>query len=637
MKPALSILALAALWQAIPCVASARSVADSDMTLVSPNGKIRITIDAPREGNGAATFDVDYLSSPVIADTRLGFETSRHKFADNMRLASVSGERTVADDYVMHTGKRSHCTNRANERVYTFANDADGRLEVTFRAYDDGVTFRYSIGTDAVADTVTRELTTYRIPDGTRRWFQPYDVSYERFYPLATTGDPVRGDQQDRWAYPALAQTGDSVFMLITESDIRRGHAASMLDNAADRSRYSVRYGSDRQPFSGLWESPWRVLIVGSAADIVESTLVTDVAEAPRNSLADWVSPGPASWIYWAYNHGSKDFVIVKDYIDLAAEMGWPYVLIDWEWDIMENGGNIRDAIDYAHQKGVKILMWYNSCTAWAGEGAPGPLFRLNTPEARRQEYAWLREIGVDGVKIDFFNGDDTATMDYCIDLLDDAIPHHLLVTLHGATAPRGWQRTYPNLMTVEGVYGAEWYNNAPELTDKAAAHNATLPFTRNVVGPMDYTPGTFTDSQHPHITSHGHELALHYLFESPVQHMPDRPSTYRSLPPDVAAILSELPTTWDDTRLLTGYPGENVVMARRKGDVWYVAGINGSDAPATLDFSLARLGVEGKTATIFADGPSQHELAPVSTATVGAAPMAVPCLPRGGFVAIIR
>jgi len=306
---------------------------------------------------------------------------------------------------------------------------------------------------------------------------------------------------------------------------------------------------------------------------------------------------------------------------------------------VMSNGGTVTDAIKYAQEKNIKTLLWYNSGTSWIGAGAPGPLDRLNKKEDREAEYAKLRQMGVSGIKIDFFALDGASIMDYYIDLLEDAAKYKLLITFHGATVPRGWQRTYPNLMTTEAVYGAEWYNNRPDMTDRAAAHNATLPFTRNVIGSMDYTPGTFSDSQHPHITSHGHELALYVLFESALQHMPDRPSSYRSLPDPVKQFLANLPTAWDDTKLLSGYPGKEVVIARRKGDKWFIGGINGTDEARTLHFSINSLAPAGKTITIFKDGKDNRSFdieqnIPVSDKK---SVIDIDCLPRGGFVAVIN
>ena len=348
----------------------------------------------------------------------------------------------------------------------------------------------------------------------------------------------------------------------------------------------------------------------------------------------DWVEPGVSSWVYWAYNHGSKDFQINKDFIDLAVKMGWPYCLIDWEWPQMENGGDIADVLSYAKEKGVRINLWYNSGTSWVGDGAPQPQDRLNDPERREKELAWLESLGVSGIKVDFFLPDDATMVDYYLDILEDAAKHHLLVDFHGCTIPRGWQRTWPNLMSMESVLGAEWYNNGPFLTPRAAGHNATLPFTRNVIGPMDYTPGTFSDSQFPHITTYAHELALPILFESGLQHMPDRPEAYAGLPAEVRELLSGLPAAWDDTRLLAGYPGEYAVLARRKGNRWYIAGINGREEAADITFPTERLTGAPAAFRLFGDGDEDRSFQ-IGTAAPDGGAMTIPCRARGGFVLV--
>ena len=579
---------------------------------------------------------MDYEGKRILSQSKLGLETDAQKLAGNLKLKSVSAVKHVTDDYRMITGKRSHCVNEATERTYSFENEVEQSLEVTFRVYNDGIAFKYGINTVADEENVVHEHTTYAVPKGTRRWVQEYDPGYEKFFPLSTDGKLTNRPEVDLWGYPALVEPQDSVFMLITEANIRRGHCGSLLYNGDQLDSYQVRL-ADKQPVgNGAWESPWRLLIVGNLSDVVESTLVTDVSDPSKVEDTEWITPGMVSWIYWAHNHGSKDYQRVKEYIDLAVRMKWPYDLIDWEWDEMGNGGNLQDAVKYALEQGVKPLLWYNSSTSWLG---PGPLYRLNKKEDREKEYKWLSDMGVAGIKVDFFTGDSVATMNYYMDLLEDAVKYKLMLNFHGATIPRGWQRTYPHMMSVEGVYGAEWYNNNPILTNRAAEHNATLPFTRNVVGPMDYTPGTFSDSQHPHITSHGHELALPVIFESALQHMPDRPSAYESLPEAVRHLLSELPTAWDDTKLLAGYPGVEVVMARRKGDVWYIAGINGTDEPRTLHASLEKLPVSGKKISLFKDGTDDRSFAieeniPLSDEETG---LEIKCLPRGGFVAVVK
>ncbi len=607
--------------------------------IISPNGKIKATIETTTDGGyGEILLSVNHNGKPVMTRTELGIQTTAQTFDGNMRLVYVGKPRHVKDNYKMITGKRSHCVNEATECKFTFVNDKAQRLGVTLRAYNDGLTFRYDIVPLKADERITAEHTTYIIPEGTKRWMQEFELGYERFFPLTQSGVDTNRPGVTHWGYPALLETSPGVFTLITEANISRGNSATSLYNNKASHRYEVSLTGDCRTSGKRWFSPWRVLIIGQLADVVESTLVTDVSAPSKVKNTRWIQPGTAAWIYWAHNHGSRDYSILASYVDLAHEMQWPYHLIDAEWDAMGNGGKIEDIVNYATSRGVKSLLWYNSSTAWMG---PGPLYRLNTKENRRKEFAWLNQIGVSGIKVDFFSGDSTSTMDYCIDILEDAAAHRLMVNFHGATVPRGWQRTYPHLVTVEGVYGAEWYNNNGRLTNRAASHNATLPFTRNVIGPMDYTPGTFTDSQHPHITTHGHELALPFLFESAIQHMPDRPSTYRALPHEVRTLLAQMPTTWDDTRLLAGYPGVDVVLARRKGDTWYIVGINGTDTSRTLRFPLTSIlahskkAVHQSTLTLYqdnaeGDGFVIEDKGLLSSYVDG---FAVECLPRGGFV----
>lgn len=600
--------------------------------VISPNRDLQVTvICTPTDSYGEIAFSVSYKGKPVLTQSRLGMETEKQKLAGNLKLKSVSEAKPVVDDYRMLTGKRSHCVNEASERIYTFINEVGQTLDVTFRAYNDGIAFKYGFHAET-DERIIREHTAYTLSQDAKRWIQKYDKGYEQFFPLSTDGTLSGQQEVDTWGYPALAELQDSVFVLITEANIRRGHCGSLLYNGEDRNCYQVRLADDKMIGEGSWESPWRVLILGSLANVVESTLVTDVSDSSKVEDTSWIKPGLVSWIYWAHNHGSKDFRLLKEYVDLAVRMKWPYNLIDWEWNEMGNGGKMEDVVKYAAERGVKSFVWYNSSTAWLGSG---PLYKLNKKEDRCKEYQWLSGLGVSGMKIDFFNGDDVATMDYCIDLLEDAVDYKLMVNFHGASVPRGWQRTYPHMMSVEGVYGAEWYNNNGDLTERAAAHNATLPFTRNVVGPMDYTPGTFSDSQYPHITTYGHELALPVLFESALQHMPDRPLIYDQLPEAVKQLLSALPTAWDDTKLLTGYPGVEVIMARRKGDVWYIAGINGTDEPRKLRTSLEKLSVNGKSMTLFKDGTDNRSFSIEENVPVGT--LEIDCLPRGGFVGVIK
>ncbi len=570
----------------------------------SPDGRLTAVV----EGN---SLQVSYKGQQVL---RMNLSTEGH----------LQYSRKVTADYQMLTGKRLHCQNEANE--YEIG-------KAVLRMYNDGIALR---NTDVA----------YHIPEGTRRWMQQWCDSYEGFFPLDTTYKviPVPSYSgiskstegwNNRWGYPALlevrgqrSENKEPVYALITEANIERGQSASYLINDGEWFRVTP---AEMQTV--MTQTPWRVVIIGSLKDVVQSTLVTDVSDPCQLTDTSWIHPGVVSWIYWAYNHGSNDYDIIRKYVDMAATLHLPYVLIDAEWDEMKDGKTIEDAINYAKSKGVKPLIWYNSSIGWV-DGAPGPKFRLNKPEDREREFSWCEQIGVAGVKIDFFSGDNQKNMDYCIDLLESAARHHLLVNFHGATIPRGWQRTWPNLMTTEGVYGAEWYNNVPTFTDKAACHNATLPFTRNVIGPMDYTPCTFSDSQHPHITTNAHELALTVLFESGLQHLADKPESYLSQPDQVQQFLSSLPSVWDETRLIDGYPGRFVILARRSGHRWYVAGINGLAIPQNFrvphDFLKNKLKV-----TVFADNDTKD--VPWDIRTTERVPQEVSLQPRGGFVWMIE
>ena len=525
--------------------------------------------------------------------------------------------RKVTDDYQMLTGKRLHCHNEANEY-------RSGKM--LLRVYNNGIALRNT-------------EVTYRIPEGMHRWMQQWCDSYEGFFPLDTTYKiaPIpsysgisksKEGWNNHWGYPALLEPSDGVFVLLSEANIEQGQSASSLFNEGEWYRVTP---AETIKGKTCDHTPWQLAIIGSLSDVVESTLVTDVSNPCKIKDTSWIKPGAVSWIYWAYNHGSNDYNIIQKYVDMARDLQLPYVLIDAEWDEMKDGKTIEDAVNYAKAQGVKPLIWYNSSVGWV-DGAPTPKFRLNKADDREREFAWLEKIGVAGVKIDFFSGDTQRNMDYCIDLLESAARHHLLVNFHGATIPRGWQRTYPNLMTTEGVYGAEWYNNVATFTDKAACHNATLPFTRNVIGPMDYTPCTFSDSQHPHITTKAHELALTVLFESALQHLADRPESYMVQPQEVKDFFTNLPTVWDETHLLSGYPGESVVMARRNGKTWYIAGINGTNQEKELTIDKKAIGKFSK-ATLFEDTSKGdwniHQIKKLPTSII--------CQPRGGFIIVIN
>ena len=615
--------------------------------VVSPNKKISVSVhNRQNSDKGEWYLKVLYnnngTSTEAIPDITLGLSRSDQDYQTDLKFIKAGKISLITEQYTALHGKRRLCSNSANEMVIYFENPDKSKLNLIIRAYNDGLAFRYEFPDKGGPFIVKDEFTAYEINAGSRRWLQKWNPANEGLY----TGMNDDNTQQS-WGYPALFNTPDNAsWYLIHESDVNRNYCGSKLSNLQNKSKYKITF-PDAKDGNGLgestptinlpWKSPWRVVIMGSLADIVESTLITDVSPSSVIKNTGWIRPGLVSWNYWSSNHGTRDYKIVCDFADLAAGMDWPYTLLDWEWDSMGNGGNLEDALKYIHSLGVKPLMWYNSGGPHTNVRST-PRDRMLTHENRVEEFTRLKKLGVAGVKIDFFESEKQNMINYYLDILEDAAAFEMLVYFHGCLVPRGWERTYPNLMTYEGVRGAEWYNNGPDLTTTAPEHNTVLPFTRNVVGPMDYTPVTFTNSQYPHITSYGHELALSVLFESGLQHLADRPSGYYNLPDAARTFLKEVPAAWDDTKYLGGYPGRDVIIARQKGDTWFIGGISSERFERTRNISFSFLpdGVKYKI-TLISDGIHDKELVTRYMVVDKSSSVSVRLLRRGGFAAKLK
>jgi alpha-glucosidase len=316
-------------------------------------------------------------------------------------------------------------------------------------------------------------------------------------------------------------------------------------------------------------------------------------------------------------------------FTDLAAEMTWEYSLVDANWNFMQSG-RIEDVLAHARGKGVGLLFWYNS-------GGPhndvteAPRDRMHQRDVRRAEFAKLREWGVRGVKVDFWHSDKQDRIQQYRDILEDAAEFQLLVNFHGSTIPRGWEREFPHLIGMEAVFGAEQYKFRPEFAKRAASHNTVLPFTRNVVGVMDYTPVTFTDHKHPRTTTNAHELAQSIVFETALQHFADGIDGYRALPDAPKVFLRDVPVVWDDTKALMGEPGKSVIIARRHDREWYVGGLN-ADTAQQATVSLDFLGSGHWRMTLIADGNEDRAFVHNERDVTSADTVTVPMRSRGGF-----
>lgn len=616
------------------------------LTVQSPNQKISVALFSRQNAGFSewyikASYNSNGKTSEVIPCIDLGLTRNDQDFSKELKFLNAGKPLLINEAYTALHGKKSVCRNAANEVVVSFENKFKAKLNIIIRAYNDGIAFRYGFPEKQGAFVVKDESTAYSIPAETMRWMEKWNPANEGLY-TAMNNDKVTPGE---WGYPALFNTGDKAcWFLLHEAGVDRNYCGTKLSNAIDPGKYKLTFpnprdgrglGESTPAITLSWKSPWRVIIMGTLADIVASTLVDDVSPPSVVKNTEWIKPGIASWNYWSSNHGTKDYKIVCDFADLAAEMNWPYTLLDWEWDAMGNGGKLEDAVKYIQSKGIKPLIWYNSGGPHTYVTAT-PRDRMLTHQNRVEEFTKLKKMGFAGVKIDFFESEKQDMIKYYLDILEDAAQFEMMVYFHGCIVPRGWTRTYPHLMTCEAVRGAEWYNNTPDFTMPAPEHNATLPFTRNVVGSMDYTPVTFTNSQYPHITSYGHELALSVLFESGIQHMADRPEGYYELPDAVKTFLKNVPNAWDDTRLLDGYPGQDVVIARRKGTAWYIGGITAEgrrEKRKTIKFDFLPEGIKYKLILI-TDGKHDKDFATEYMVIDKSGSVDVKLLRHGGFAA---
>jgi hypothetical protein len=621
-------------------------MADDAWSVASPDGKTVLVVE--RRG-GKLWGRISHDGRLVVSLPALGLTRRDQAFVDFKDAEAGTIER-IDQTYTMLHGKRRLCRDHATERAFLFSSGHGGKVELRVRAQNDGVAFRYRFPEKSrQMHTIVQEHTQFGLPERGRVWAHPYDKAteytpaYETYYvDGAAVGTSSR--DEEGWAFPLLFCNEDKTrWGLITEAGLDGSYCGCRLAQKAPGGVYSIRFPSEDEgngtgsvaPCSTLpWATPWRVIILGdSLGDIVESTLVTDVSRPSIVQDTSWIKPGRASWSWLSDHDSPQDFDKLTRFVDLAAEMGWEYSLVDANWTIMKHG-TIHDLIAYADSRGIGLLLWYNS-------GGPHnfvsemPRGLMYFEKIRRKEFKRLRDWGIKGVKVDFFQSDKQNVIRLYHDILKDAAEFQIMVNFHGCTLPRGWSRTYPHLMTMEAVRGEECYSFDRRFPEEAPVHNTIIPFTRNAVGPMDYTPVMFEDNRYPHRTTYAHELALPIVFESGWLHFADAVGPYRSLPETAKEFLKNVPVAWNETRLLAGEPGEYVVLARRHAHAWYIGGINGRDSARTVSVPLSSLGGVANV-TLIQDGPSDRTF-DSSTRTVHTGDgLTVQMRSYGGFVAML-
>ena len=538
------------------------------MKFTSPNGAIEVTFKTDEIGRAYFTVLLD--NDIVISDSPLGIllNDEQYDFTQGLKLLKID-RKNIDEEYTMTTGKQLQRRNHCNEATCILQNSSGKTLSIVFRVFNDGIAFRYQLNND-VETSILRELSAYHFNTISNIWSIPFSADDERFF---TKQESPQELANQNLSFPVLVEIQSNKWALVTESDVSN-YSLSTGQFVLNRLDYTFPTSWEAVNVVGQnFISPWRVIIMGNdLGTIVESCIIDHLAPASRVDDISWIKPGVTCFPWWGDVFANNNPETIKKYIDLSAEMNWPFVEFDLALVGTDNGGHpttewkttdwIKDVVDYGLGKGVKCYGW-------------DALTELNTSEKREEIFLRYKELGLAGIKVDYISSYSQRTRKLVKDVLVDAARHELLVSFHGAQSPRGFARTYPHAVTFEAVLGAEHYLPINGKKTIPASHNCTLPFTRNVLGSMDYTPVAFSAEQR--MTSMAHELATSVVFESGWQGICDKPEVLlNSVAKD---FLSQLQSIWDETIFLAGYPGEYACLARRNGNTWFIAGINSGDS----------------------------------------------------------
>lgn len=575
----------------------------NDNTLQSPDGSVEVKVEMSKDG--FAMYRVAKDGVAVLEPSRLGVVAQEVDLSQDLKLVGVSAKQTVSDHFALKVGKQDSVHYTAHEKVFTFETPTGYRFDAIFQVSNEGVAFRYYFSSaDTLKTQLVGEVTSFNLPDSAKAWLQPCadaktswgrcNPSYEEYYQMGV-GVDTPSPYSAGWVFPALYNTGHH-WVLLSECNLGENYCATRLQAQSPKGEYVIGFPQSAEvshtgelypEFSSAGYSPWRIMAIGTLKSVVESNLGVALAQPAMAGDFSWVKPGRSSWSWVLLKDGATNYKVQKDFIDYAADMGWEYCLVDALWDKQIGYDGMKSLADYAKSKNVSLLVWYNSAGNWNGTPQT-PRDLMLVQETRLAEFNRIRQMGIVGVKIDFFGGDGLSVIRYYQDILKDAAQAGLMVNFHGCTLPRGWHRTYPNLVSMESVKGMEYVTFEQSNADQVVPHCAILPFTRNVYDPMDFTPVCF--SEIPNIKRHssnGFELALSVLFTSGVQHYAETPQGMANVPVFVKQAMMDVPVKWDESIFVDGYPGQFVVMARRSGSDWFIAGINATDSTKNLVIDL--------------------------------------------------
>ena len=584
----------------------------ADEVVSSPDGRVKVTLSV---SDGRPCYEVAYDGQTIIGQSALGLVTNMGDLSRDLTLAKVTTN-GVSDTYSLRNIKQSRVEYEASEAVAQYEQEGRHVMDITFRVSNRDVAFRYTVlpRRDTRSCVVTEEKTAFRLPVAATSFLAPQAKPMTGFARTAPSYETTYGIDQpvgkngwgNGYTFPCLFKTAPdgNNWVLISETGTDGRYVGCRLLGQAD-GLYQIGFpqegenngwGSTSVQMALPGHTPWRTITVGPLKHIVETTVAWDVV-TPKYEASRQYEYGKGSWSWIIGMDPSCNFDEQKRYIDFSAAMGYRSVLIDALWDVQIGRDRIAELARYGREKGVGLYLWYNSNGAW-NDAPQSPRGIMDNSHLRRQEMKWMQETGILGIKVDFFGGDKQPTMQLYEDILSDANDYGLMVIFHGCTLPRGWERMYPNYVASEAILASENLHFSQGFCDNEARDcGAMYPFTRNVVGSMDfggsalnkfYNAGNDRGSQRK--TTDVYALATAVLFQSAVQHFALAPNNLTDAPQWAIDFMKQVPTTWDEVRFMDGYPGQYVIMARRQGSKWYVAGINATAQPLKQTLTLPML-----------------------------------------------
>ena len=591
--------------------------------ITSPDGKLVVTV---ADMDGRPSYSVSYDNVLFLKPSPLGMIANIGDFSSGMSLEKNVSTNKIDETYELASIKKSKVHYVANEAVFSFTQQGKTIYDVIFRISNNDVAFKYKMYPqgETLSCVVKQEATGFAFPDGTTTFLCPQSKPMGGFartspsYETSYTADDVAGKNGwgEGYTFPCLFRNGDNGWVLVSETGVNGGYCASRLLGHKG-GVYTIGFPQEGEangngtvsPGIALpGETPWRTITVGKTlAPIVETTVPFDVVKPLYPAKGEYTY-GRGSWSWIIGMDGSTNYKEQLRYIDFSAAMGYQSVLVDALWDKQIGRDKIEELAKYGKDKGVALYLWYNSNGYW-NDAPQTPRGIMDNAIARRKEMKWMQSIGIRGIKVDFFGGDKQMTMQLYEDILSDANEYGLLVIFHGCTLPRGWERMYPNFASSEAVLASENLHFSQGSCDHEA-FNATLhPFIRNTVGSMDFGGSALNKYYNAdnaprgsrRVTSDVYALATAVLFQSPVQHFALAPNNLTDAPSWAIDFMKEVPTTWDEVRFIDGYPGKYVILARRHGDKWYIAGVNAQKETLKLKVNLPMFS-NGEKVRLFSD-----------------------------------